>query len=81
VRGAAAGLEELDSIPERDIILRYPYPLAAYAELHMSLGHLDDAQQYLTRALAYQPSSAQRDLLQRKLAASFPAQLPHHRRE
>ena len=69
VRGAAAGLEDLDSIPERDIILRYPYALAAYAELHTSLGHRDEAREYLARALAHQPSGAQRELLQRKLAA------------
>jgi RNA polymerase sigma-70 factor (ECF subfamily) len=69
VRGAAAGLEELDSIHEREIVLRYPFALAAYAELHTSLGQLDDARDYLARALAHQPSSAQRDLLQRKQAA------------
>jgi len=69
VRGAAAGLEELDSTPERDITLRYPYALAAYAELHTSLGHLDEARQYFARALAHQPSKAQRELLQRKLVA------------
>ncbi len=34
VRGAAAGLDELDSIPERELIDRYPYALATYAELH-----------------------------------------------
>lgn len=49
-RGAAAGLDELDSIPERDLITRYPYALAAYAELHTSLGHVDEAREYLHRA-------------------------------
>jgi RNA polymerase sigma-70 factor (ECF subfamily) len=69
VRGAAAGLDELDSIPERELVSRYPYALAAYAELHTSLGQLDEARKYLSRALEYQPSEAQRQLLQRKLAA------------
>jgi RNA polymerase sigma-70 factor (ECF subfamily) len=68
-RGAAAGLDELDSIPERELVRGYPYALAAYAELHTSLGHLDEARRYLSRALDCQPSLAQRRLLQRKLTA------------
>ena|SRR5438105_1562106 len=69
VSGAPAGLDELDSIPERELIDNYPYALAAYAELHTSLGQLDLARAYLGRALAHQPSQAQRLLLERKLAA------------
>ncbi len=69
VHGAAAGLEELDSIPERDLINRYPYALATYAELYTALGRLDEARQYLRRALEHQPVRAQRRLLQRKLDA------------
>jgi predicted RNA polymerase sigma factor len=30
--GARAGLDELDAIPERELLARYPYALAAYAE-------------------------------------------------
>src|SRR5262249_50088948 len=41
--GAVAGLDELDAIPERDLLARYPYALATYAELHASLGHVDEA--------------------------------------
>lgn len=67
--GALAGLDELDAIPERALVERYPWALAAYAELHASLGHLDEARRYLGRALACQPSAAQRALLERKLAA------------
>ena len=67
--GALAGIDELDAIPERDLIGRYPYALAAYAELHASLGRLDEARAHLRRALACQPSEAQRKLLERKLAA------------
>jgi RNA polymerase sigma-70 factor (ECF subfamily) len=68
VRGALAGIDELDAIPERELIGRYPYALAAYAELHASLGHVDAARDYLGRALERQPAGAQRALLERKLA-------------
>lgn len=69
VRGATAGLDELDAIPERELIARYPYALATYAELHASLGHLDEARSFLDRALAQQSSPAERALLRRKRAA------------
>ncbi|HVK76471.1 MAG TPA: DUF6596 domain-containing protein [Kofleriaceae bacterium] len=69
VGGAHAGLDELDAIPERDVVDRYPYAHAAYAELHASLGQLDLARGHLDRALAHQPSPAERALLARKRAA------------
>ena len=53
----------------RDVIARYPYALAAYADLHASLGHLEEARSYLDRAMAYQGSAAQLALLGRKRAA------------
>jgi RNA polymerase sigma-70 factor (ECF subfamily) len=68
-RGAVAGLDELDAIPERDLLARYPYALATYAELHASLGHLDEARTFLDRALEQQTSPAERALLRRKRAA------------
>jgi RNA polymerase sigma-70 factor (ECF subfamily) len=68
-RGAQAGLDELDAIPERALVERYPYALATYAELHASLGRLDEARAYLDRALAVQPAPAERALLRRKRAA------------
>lgn len=68
-RGATAGLDELDAIPERELIARYPYALATYAELHASLGHLDEARRFLDRALEQQTSRAERALLERKRAA------------
>ena len=64
--GARSGLDELDAIPERDALTRYPYALAAYAELHESLGNLDPARSYLDRAIAHQSSGAQAALLRRK---------------
>jgi predicted RNA polymerase sigma factor len=67
--GALAGIDELDAIPERELVAGYPYALAAYAELHAALDRLDEARAYLRRALARQPSGAQRKLLERKLAA------------
>ena len=64
--GARAGLDELDAIPEREVLARYPYALAAYADLHASLGNLDEARTYLRRALEHQSSPAQQALLRRK---------------
>jgi RNA polymerase sigma-70 factor, ECF subfamily len=72
VSGAAAGLDELDSIPERELISRYPYALAAYADLHASVGHLEEARAYLASALEHQPAESQRRLIKRKLAALQP---------
>ena len=69
LRGATAGLDELDAIPERDLIARYPYALATYAELHASLGHIAEARTFLERALDQQASPAERALLARKRAA------------
>jgi RNA polymerase sigma-70 factor (ECF subfamily) len=68
-RGARAGLDELDAIPEREILGRYPYALAAYADLHASLGELPQARAYLDRALCCQSAPAQQALLARKRAA------------
>jgi RNA polymerase sigma-70 factor (ECF subfamily) len=68
-RGALAGIDELDAIPERDLLARYPYALAAYSELYASLGHLDLARDYLDRALEQQTAPAERALLHRKRAA------------
>jgi RNA polymerase sigma-70 factor (ECF subfamily) len=68
-RGAVAGLDELDAIPERELLSRYPYALATYAELHASLGHLDQARAFLESALEQQTSPAERALLRRKRAA------------
>jgi RNA polymerase sigma-70 factor, ECF subfamily len=67
--GASAGLDELDGIPEREVLARYPYALAAYADLHASLGNLEKARSYLERALECQPSPAQHALLKRKHGA------------
>jgi RNA polymerase sigma-70 factor (ECF subfamily) len=65
--GANAGLEELDAIPERELISRYPYALAGYAELYTSLGQIQEGRSFLLRALQEQTSPAERALLQRKL--------------
>jgi RNA polymerase sigma-70 factor (ECF subfamily) len=68
LRGASVGLDELDAIPERELVARYPFALAMYAELHASLGNIDEAVAYLDRALEEQNSPAQRALLHRKRA-------------
>jgi RNA polymerase sigma-70 factor (ECF subfamily) len=67
--GARAGLDELDAIPEREVLGRYAYALAAYADLHASLGNLEEARRYLDRALDHQSGSSQQALLRRKRAA------------
>lgn len=69
LHGARAGIDELDGIPERDLLGRYAYALAAYADLHASLGNLEEARHYLDRAIEQQSYPAQRALLQRKRAA------------
>jgi RNA polymerase sigma-70 factor (ECF subfamily) len=69
LRGALAGLDELDAIPERDLLARYPYAQAVYAELHAALGHRQQARAFLDQALAQQASPAERALLRRKRAA------------
>jgi RNA polymerase sigma factor (sigma-70 family) len=68
-RGAVAGLDELDAVPERELLARYPYALATYAELHASLGHHEEARAFLDRALELQTSPAERALLRRKRAS------------
>lgn len=67
--GALAGINELDAIPERDLLARYPYALATYAELHASRGDLAGARAFLDQALALQSSPAEHALLRRKRAA------------
>jgi RNA polymerase sigma-70 factor (ECF subfamily) len=66
IAGARTGLDELDAIPEREILGQYPYALAAHADLYASLGDFDQARQYLDRALEHQSSQAQHALLRRK---------------
>jgi RNA polymerase sigma-70 factor (ECF subfamily) len=66
LRGALAGIDELDAIPERELLARYPYALTTYAELHASLGHVSEARSFLDRALEQQNSPAERALLRRK---------------
>jgi len=69
LRGATAGLDELDAVPERELIARYPYALSTYAELHASLGHIEEARTFLDRALSLQTSPVERALLRRKRAS------------
>jgi hypothetical protein len=52
-----------------EVARRYPSALAAYADLHASLGNLDEARAYVDRALANQSSPGQHALLKRKGAA------------
>ena len=65
-RGAVAGIDELDAIPERELLAHYPYALATYAELHASLGHIEEARVFPDRALEHHMPPAERALLRRK---------------
>ncbi len=65
-RGAVAGIDELDAIPERELLAHYPYALATYAELHASLGHIEEARVFLDRALEHHMPPAEWALLRRK---------------
>jgi predicted RNA polymerase sigma factor len=67
--GVRSGLDELDAIPEREAVSRYPYALAAYADLHASLGEIEQALAYLDRAIQQQPAGGQSTLLNRKRSA------------
>jgi RNA polymerase sigma factor (sigma-70 family) len=71
--GAHAGLDELDVIPERELLAHYAYALATYAELHASLGHIEEARLFLDRALEQRLSPAERRLLIRKRDALGPS--------
>jgi RNA polymerase sigma-70 factor (ECF subfamily) len=75
--GARAGIDELDAIPEREILARYPYALAAYSDLHASLGNINEARAYLERALTHQSSPAQHALLSANMPRSRPTVPPH----
>jgi len=50
------------------VLGRYPYALAAYADLHASLGNIEESCASLDRALEHQTSPAQQTLLRRKRA-------------
>src|SRR6266849_3905045 len=70
VEGPERGLVELQSLPGRDRLARYPFYPAALGELHLRAGHAPQAAEEFRRALRLARSPAERSYFQRKLAAA-----------
>ncbi len=69
VDGPERGLEELQALPGRDRLARYPFYFAALGELHLRAGRAREAAEEFRRALRLARSPAERRHFQRKLAA------------
>src|SRR5229473_838641 len=70
VDGPERGLEELQALPGRDRLARYPFYFAALGELHLRAGHAREAAEEFRRALRLARSPAERQHFQRKLASA-----------
>src|SRR5216683_539320 len=70
VDGPERGLEELQALPGRDRLGRYPFYFAALGELHLRAGHAREAAEEFRRALRLARSPAERQHFQRKLASA-----------
>jgi len=70
VEGPKRGLAELQALPGRDRLARYPFYPAALGELHLRAGHAPQAAEEFRRALRLARSPAERSYFQRKLAAA-----------
>src|SRR6266851_1962155 len=70
VEGPERGLVELQSLPGRDRLARYPFYPAALGELHLRAGHAPQAAEEFRRALRLARSPAERSYFQCKLAAA-----------
>jgi len=66
--GAEAGLAAIGAISDVNALEGYHLLPAALGEMHLQLGHLEDARGFFERASALTSSRAERQLLQRKLA-------------
>jgi len=66
--GAEAGLAAIGAISDINALEGYHLLPAALGEMHLQLGHLEDARGFFERASALTSSRAERQLLQRKLA-------------
>ncbi len=67
--GPAAGLEAIRAIANAEALEEYYLLPAALGEMHLQLGQLEEAKRFLERAYSLTTSHAERQLLQRKLAA------------
>ena len=67
--GAEAGLRAIRAIHDLDALDRYYLLPAALGEMHLQLGHLEEAGRFFERASALTSSRAERQLLRQKLAS------------
>ncbi|MFL5309709.1 MAG: RNA polymerase sigma factor [Myxococcales bacterium] len=70
VHGPERGLLELQALPGRERLVRYPFYPAALGELHLRAGHAREAADEFRKALRLARSPAERSYFQRKLAAA-----------
>lgn len=73
VAGPEEALQTLEALPDRRILDTYHLYPAALGELHLRLGHRDDAARHFTRAIELTASGAERRFLKRKLQSVYPA--------
>jgi len=67
--GPRAALDALEAILDEPVLRHYHLLPATLAELHLRLGHLDNATLHFRRALALTSSPTEKRFLERKLAA------------
>jgi RNA polymerase sigma-70 factor (ECF subfamily) len=69
LEGPERALSELQSLPGRERLVRYPFYAAALGELHRRAAHGAEAAEQFRRALRLARSPAEREYFERKLAA------------
>jgi predicted RNA polymerase sigma factor len=75
--GADRGVEELQSIPNRDRLRSYPFMPAALGEFELRRGHMETARAYFATALELARNPTERRFLERRLrACEQPAEAP-----
>lgn len=67
IKGARAGLDSLEKIPDLETLSNYPLLAATRAEFHVQLGDKAAALQNLNKALMLSSSSAEQELLRKKI--------------
>jgi RNA polymerase sigma-70 factor (ECF subfamily) len=67
--GAARGLEEIQSIPDRERLAGYPFYPAALGEMELRCGHAGAARDHFRAAVALSRSPIERRFLERRVEA------------
>lgn len=65
--GPERGLEELNAIPERELLIRYPFYAAALGELQLRRGDRQAASEHFREALAVARNDAEQRFLEKRL--------------